>query len=191
MIMTSAGQMRNETARGIYIVSRKIVDALVWAGKLSPAEADTEWARRVAERFNALGMKVPKKVAQLLPKGSEAASSSASSIVTEGAKAMGKRAAATQAARSTLRAGAPVAVLAFGVEAAFVCIKLRKGEINKTEAKIRLAESGASSGGGLAGATIGAALGSVIPVIGTSIGAIIGGIGGSIGLRRGVSAILR
>jgi len=61
-----AGGYNKEIAKRIYINSRKLVDSMIKNGKISPDEADLEWAKRVAKDLRAAGAKVPEKILDML-----------------------------------------------------------------------------------------------------------------------------
>ena len=65
-ILTSPGQWNHEIAQTIYKSSRKLVDALVKAGKIPAHLAESEFAKEVARRLTEAGLKVPEKISQLL-----------------------------------------------------------------------------------------------------------------------------
>jgi phage tail tape-measure protein len=87
------------------------------------------------------------------------------------------------ALRATLRAGAPVAGIAFGVESLLTAAKFHQGKIDADEAIRQTKSAMATNVAGLGMAAVGAAVGTVVfPGTGTMVGSIVGGmLGGKLG----------
>jgi phage tail tape-measure protein len=143
-------------------------EVLAKAGKALPAD--------VAKRFGL------NSTSQALATTSSSASASRSAI------ASARQAGAVGVARSTLRAGAPLALAATALECGWAQVKFMRGEIDRPTRNKAIAKSAASNSGALAGAAAGATAGSFIPVIGTAVGAFIGGLIGGIAAAKAAEA---
>lgn len=62
MEMTSVGKMNRELISRIYSGSRRLVNGLIESGKISPPDADCEWAKMVSERMEELGFDIPSTI---------------------------------------------------------------------------------------------------------------------------------
>lgn len=185
MIMSSVGQINNETARMVYKLAGRTADGLVKVGKIAAADRDATWAKLVAKQFARLNLEAPKAVAtqagiETARTGTATVAQAAGSTVTSAANAT-----VSQATKGMLRGAVPVAVACFALEGAHTAYKYAKGEIDMAEVKRRTAESAATNTGGLGGAAAGAAIGTAIfPGPGTVIGGIVGGFGGAIASNK-------
>jgi hypothetical protein len=179
--------MNNELARTLYTQAGRTADALSKVGKIAATDRNVVWAKLVAKDFARHKLQVPKAV--LEQAGPTAARSSTSAGAGAAATAS---ATAGQAAAGVLRGGAPIAVLLFLAEAAYIAYRYNNGEIDLAEAGRRTMESAATNGGGLGGAVAGAAVGTAIcPGIGTAIGTIVGGLSGAATCSRSIRLFTR
>ncbi|MDK9702602.1 MAG: hypothetical protein OEL20_05635 [Sulfuritalea sp.] len=198
MVMTSVGQINNESAKMIYKMAGRTADSLLKAGKIAASDRNVTWARMVAERMTRMNLEVPKAIAAQV--GIRTAGKGTVSVArgtvaqAAGASAGASIANATvsQAAKGVIRGAVPITIAFFAAETAHTAYKYATGDIDMAEAKRRTAESAATNTGGLGGAVAGAAIGTAIfPGAGTIIGGAVGGIGGAIASSKLVQRFTR
>ena len=181
--------------RWLYRGARKAARRLVESGAILPAAEEEAYRRILTDSLNRAGASIPRWLSPQPPITPSALAPAATEAEAAIVRAAATTRSATGVARTTLRAGAPVAAAFFVAESCYHLYRMHGGKIDGAECGRRIVESAASSTGGLGGATAGAALfaaaGSVVPVLGTTIGLVLGGIVGSIGGATALRAIAR
>lgn len=199
MIMTSVGQINNESAKLIYKMAGRTADGLVKVGEIAASDRNATWAKMVAERMVRMNLEVPKAIAaqvgiQTVAKGTVSSVAQGTVVQAVGASVAASAASTTvsQAAKGVMRGAVPITIAFFAAETVHTAYKYATGDIDMAEAKRRTAESAATNTGGLGGAAAGAAIGTAIfPGAGTIIGGVIGGIGGAIASSQLVQKFTR
>lgn len=191
MIMTSIGQMNNETARQIYKYAGLHADSLVKVGRIAASERPATFAKLVAEGLSRANLSIPKAIAtaagDAIKVGAAPQVVKSSVVVTVAAKTS-----ALQVAKGTFQGAGPVSLFCFVAEGCHTALKYVQGDIDRVEAGRRTVESAAVNTGGLGGGVAGAALGSAIcPGVGTIIGSVIGGMGGAAAFGKVISRFTR
>jgi len=68
MSMRGLGSGEYEAVKGLYQVSRTVVNMMVKIGKIPPSAANCEWAKRVAAGLIKDGHKIPSTILSILSK---------------------------------------------------------------------------------------------------------------------------
>lgn len=198
MIMTSVGQLNNESAKMIYKIAGRIADAMVKSGKIAAADRNATWAKMVAERLIRMNIEVPKAIAAQagIQTAANGTASAAQATIAQAASASVAVSAAnttvSQATKGMIRGAIPITIACFAAETAYTAFKYGAGDIDFAEAKRRTTKSVASNTGGLGGAAVGAAIGTALfPGPGTVIGGIIGSMSGAIATNKLVQKFTR
>ncbi|HMV18700.1 MAG TPA: hypothetical protein PLN96_14595 [Zoogloea sp.] len=201
MMMTSIGQMNNETAKALYKMAGRAADGFVSMGQVAAADRNVAWAKIVSNYLTTSKLPIPtaiaeqaamhismgEKAARMIQVTAPAADATIAQTarVTANATASVANATVSQAVKSVARCAAPITLAVFAIETSITIHKYSTGKIDIAEAKKRTAESAATNSGGLGGAIAGAAIGTAFfPGVGTAIGGLIGGVGGAIGSSK-------
>lgn len=181
--------------RWLYRGAREAATRLVKSGAILPAAEEEMFRRLLADNLKRAGASIPRWLSPPPPVTPSALAPAASGAEAAVVRAAVATRTAAGVARTTLRAGAPLAVAFFVAESCYHLYRLHEGKLDGAECGRRIVEGAASSTGGLGGATAGAAMfaaaGSVVPGLGTAIGLVIGGLVGGIGGATALRAVAR